>query len=223
MGVDKTKTLGELLVERGNLPRSRRELLEALVEEHLRSHHGTRELGCGEQHERVLAGELRAIGDADLNMSIAAAGKSRSLESTGPYLPEASDGVRYQLLRRHAKGGLGEVFVALNRRSTAKWRSRRFSRAMPVTRPAATALSWKPRLPADSSIRALCPSMIWVITTMAGPTTPCTLFAARRLQEAIGTFMRRTSLAGRPENARFPSAQLLRPLYRRLQRRGLRP
>jgi len=109
----KAKALGELLIERGDLLPTRRELLEALVEEHLKSHRGD----MGESLAAVgrtttVARDLRAIRDADLEMSIAALDPCE--EPTGPYVPQSSDGLRYQVLRRHAKGGLGEVFIALD-------------------------------------------------------------------------------------------------------------
>jgi len=110
---DKKRTLGDLLVERGNLPPARRDMLEGLVEEHLKSHGGdARESLAALGNATEAAHDLRAIGDADVEMSIAALDPCP--ESTGPYVPQAPDGVRYQVLRRHAKGGLGEVFVALD-------------------------------------------------------------------------------------------------------------
>jgi len=116
--LDKAKSLGELLVERGNLPPARRNLLEALVGEHLNAHRGdARESLAAVVQVTPAARDLRALGDADLDFSIDAAEGNHCPDTTGPYLPQAPDDtavLRYQRLRQHARGGLGEVFVALD-------------------------------------------------------------------------------------------------------------
>jgi serine/threonine protein kinase len=113
---DKAKPLAELLVERGDLLPGRRDLLEALVEEHLAAHRDDVQASLAAASPPAsVARDLRALGDADLDASLAAAGPDPTPESTGPYRPppaEESTPLRYQVLRRHAKGGLGEVFVA---------------------------------------------------------------------------------------------------------------
>jgi tRNA A-37 threonylcarbamoyl transferase component Bud32 len=116
--LDKAKSLGELLVERGNLLPARRNLLEALVEEHVNAHRGDAQASLvAIVHVTPVAGDLRAIGDADLDFSIDGAEGEHDPDATGPYVPQASDGtacLRYQRLRQHARGGLGEVFIALD-------------------------------------------------------------------------------------------------------------
>lgn len=70
---DKTRALGDLLVERGNLPAARRQVLEALVEEHVQLHGGeVEESLAAVGRMTAIAGDLRAIGDVDLGMSIGA-------------------------------------------------------------------------------------------------------------------------------------------------------
>jgi len=65
--LNKAKGLGELMVERGILQLARRNLLEALVEEHLNTHQGDARASLAVAvHVSAAARDLRAIGDADL-------------------------------------------------------------------------------------------------------------------------------------------------------------
>jgi serine/threonine-protein kinase len=115
----KSKALGEVLREQGALGAEEHALLEALVKKHLARH--------GNDAEKSLAAvssvgsvkeDLRRVADPDLEASLGhvAAGPPEvdhfatrapsSLGSTGPV------GSRFRVLRPHARGGLGEVFVA---------------------------------------------------------------------------------------------------------------
>src|SRR5262249_35457536 len=59
-----------------------------------------------------LRDDLRRIADADLHASLAHVGPAA--DATGPYVPPATlpPHARFQILRHHARRGLGEVFVA---------------------------------------------------------------------------------------------------------------
>jgi serine/threonine protein kinase len=117
-GLDKARTLGEILVEQGKLTRARLQLLEALVDEHLGAH--------GHNLQRSLAAVPRvksatlALGgstDADLQAGLTRGGQgSTAGPDTGatPVLGPVgvSPDMRYRVLRPHARGGLGDVFVA---------------------------------------------------------------------------------------------------------------
>jgi formylglycine-generating enzyme required for sulfatase activity/tRNA A-37 threonylcarbamoyl transferase component Bud32 len=114
--LDKAKPLGQVLREHGALRDDTHALLEALVQKHLEMH--------GNDPGKSLAavsslgparGELQQIADADVQASLAHASSARSdAEATGAYVPPGTlpPHARFRILRPHAKGGLGEVFVA---------------------------------------------------------------------------------------------------------------
>jgi serine/threonine-protein kinase len=117
--LDKTQSLGRILAARGALSRDGRRLIEALVLEHLVLH--------GDDPARCLAelgmpGPMRAdleqITDPDLQAALARADPIRTAaedaDADGPRAlrPLTAGGARFRILRPHAKGGLGEVYVA---------------------------------------------------------------------------------------------------------------
>jgi serine/threonine protein kinase len=117
--LEKAKSLGQILVEQKALPSGRHALLEALVQEHLKQH--------GNDPEQSLAAvssvgsvrdELKQIADPDLHASLAhvSAALLADAGSWGTRAPSVgtftSSGLRFRILRPHAKGGLGQVSVA---------------------------------------------------------------------------------------------------------------
>ncbi len=143
--LEKTKALGAILVERGGLSESRRTLLESLVDEHVTQHGGDpqRSLAALTSLDSARAA-LEAVADPDLQASLDQVTIDRSANeltltesvpigrSTRPdndatasiqSSQDPSHG-RFRILRPHAKGGLGAVFVAqdgeLNRQVALK-------------------------------------------------------------------------------------------------------
>jgi serine/threonine protein kinase len=124
--LDKAKMLGQILLEQGALRHDTHALLEALVEKHLEMH--------GQDAEKSLASlsslgsvrkELQQIADPDLHKSLAHVSAARRAgqdegatpdPDATPLPPSAgqssSPGLRFRILRPHAKGGLGQVYVA---------------------------------------------------------------------------------------------------------------
>src|SRR6266542_1936645 len=114
----KAKPLGQVLMEQGALAKEEHDLLEALVQKHLARH--------GNDAERSLAAlgpvggvrdDLRQIADPDVEASLARVGGAPGgdvFATRGPPSMGAptSGGQRFRILRPHARGGLGEVYVA---------------------------------------------------------------------------------------------------------------
>jgi serine/threonine-protein kinase len=117
--LDKTKSLGAVLLAQGALRDDTRVLLDTLVGKHLEMH--------GNDAERSLAAlgpadavraRLRQVADADVQASLAHVPQARpgaddplATRITSAGAP-TSIGTRFRILRPHARGGLGEVFVA---------------------------------------------------------------------------------------------------------------
>jgi tetratricopeptide (TPR) repeat protein len=106
----KHRPLGDLLQEQGALSPERRGLLDAMADEHLRAHGGDVQRSLAAvAHHSTLGDLAQSVADPDLQASLAAAGAT--LATTADVRP-MEDGLRYQVLRPHAQGGLGLVSVA---------------------------------------------------------------------------------------------------------------
>jgi len=115
--LEKSRPLGQLLLERGALTAQRHALVEALVREHLRVH--------GDDPAQSLAavrsvggvrGQIGQIADPDLQASLALVSRPPAPDDDATRMPEtgtaAEPGQRFRVLRFHREGGLGQVFVA---------------------------------------------------------------------------------------------------------------
>jgi serine/threonine-protein kinase len=115
----KDKPLGELLLDLGCLSLRRRQVLEALVEEHLDAHHGDpRQSLAALAPAAEIFQVLAALADPDvqtLQDTVILPRDSALSAHNGTSASADLTGERYQIVRRHAEGGLGEVFVALDR------------------------------------------------------------------------------------------------------------
>jgi len=115
---DKTKSLGQILLDRHALGAETHALLEALVLKHLEQHdHDAEKSLAALGSLGPVREELQQIADAELEASLACVPATRKGDDPYPTRVESvgmatSAGLRFHILRPHARGGLGEVFVA---------------------------------------------------------------------------------------------------------------
>ncbi len=111
--LDKDQPLGLILSARGALSSARRNLIESLVEEHLKQHSDDpQESLAAITVSPAVRQELATVSDANLQATLWSLSATAAKGDTGEAPPVAADGTRYRKLRPHARGGLGEVFVA---------------------------------------------------------------------------------------------------------------
>jgi tRNA A-37 threonylcarbamoyl transferase component Bud32 len=115
----KHRPLGEILVEQTALSARRRDLLEPMVAEHIAHHGGDPQQSLAAlSADRSTREQFATIADPDIQASLGYV-CSRGADADDPLCSptwtagdSTSHGLRFRVLRPHAKGGLGIVYVA---------------------------------------------------------------------------------------------------------------
>jgi eukaryotic-like serine/threonine-protein kinase len=115
---DKSKPLGDILLAQKALAKDNHALLEALVQKHLAMHDNDAEKSLAAVSEATsIKKDLELIRDTDVQASLmrVAPGKAKPADPYATVAPSSlapATGTRFRILRPHARGGLGEVFIA---------------------------------------------------------------------------------------------------------------
>lgn len=113
--LDKDTPLEQVLADHGALDEPSKEVLAALVDQHVKVHDGDVERSLAAVSALApLKGKLSGLGDDDLEASLAVVheGEENSSLMTETFSVAPAAASRFRILRPHARGGLGEVFVA---------------------------------------------------------------------------------------------------------------
>jgi eukaryotic-like serine/threonine-protein kinase len=126
--LEKDRNLSDVLFKQGQLTPERRQLLEALVNEHLKAHGNDpqRSLAALSSVPGTLRQQLAALPDEAVRQSIACVGVSRQPAPVSE--PEPNETValpppgpeRYRILRPHAKAGLARCSWPRTRSSAGR-------------------------------------------------------------------------------------------------------
>lgn len=111
--LDKSRPLGQILVDLGHLSEARRGLLEPLVDEHVRQHGNDPAVSLAALSSSGGAVDaLRPLGDPDLQASLVRVASPEVAPTITQDAASWFQNLRFRILRPHARGGLGQVYVA---------------------------------------------------------------------------------------------------------------
>ena len=129
---DKSRQIGEYLVERGDLDADQRDAVAVMVGLHERKHGGSAEKSLAAiPAARSTRESLAALGDSKIEESLARVGSApcstrddNDPDQTGSYSvgTATSGGQRFRILRPHARGGLAPCSWRWITSCIARWR-----------------------------------------------------------------------------------------------------
>lgn len=111
--LDKTKTLGELFVAAKAIELDHFKLLDALVDKHIEKHSGDAQKSIQKLSsiDPYATQQLRAIEDSELAATVIHLTDDPNATVVPKITPQRTSS-RFRIIRPHARGGLGEVFLA---------------------------------------------------------------------------------------------------------------
>ena len=119
--LEKARDLADILVAQGHLDAGQRAVVDAMLGLHLMKHGSTDKSLAAVSVRRSMRASLAQLGDRDIEATLARVSSDSTsadddADRTASYSggSATSDGQRYRVLRPHARGGLGAIFVALD-------------------------------------------------------------------------------------------------------------